>query len=140
MEIYIDASNLIVGRLASYAAKKALLGEQVKIFNCENAVITGRKKFIIGRYSQRRERGNTSNGPFFSRMPDRFVRRIIRGMVPYKKPKGKEAFQRVMCYMGVPENFKDKKQITISSSNVSKTRNLRYLSIKEICASMGGKV
>lgn len=139
MEIYIDASKLVVGRLASYAAKKALLGETVKIFNCENAVMTGGKKFIISKYAQKRDMGNTSNGPFFSRMPDRFVRRLIRGMFPYKKPRGKEAFQRVMCYVGVPENFKDKKLITIPSSDVSKTRNLRYLSVKEICASMGGK-
>ena len=36
----IDATNLILGRLASYAAKKAQLGENVDIINCEAAVIT----------------------------------------------------------------------------------------------------
>ena len=29
----INAENLIIGRLASYAAKQALLGEQVDIIN-----------------------------------------------------------------------------------------------------------
>jgi large subunit ribosomal protein L13 len=139
MEIYIDAKNLILGRLASYAAKKALLGNNVKIFNCENVVMTGSKKFILGKYSQRRQMGNPSNGPFMPRMPDRFVRRAIRGMVPYKKSKGKEAYQRIMCYIGVPENFKDKKLITLPDSDVSKTKSLRFLHIKEICARMGGK-
>ena len=140
MEIYIDAKDLVVGRLASHAAKKALLGNTVKIVNCENAVITGSKKFILAKYKKMREMGNPSNGPFIPRLPDRFVRRVIRGMVPYKKSKGKEAFQRVMCYVGVPEQFKEKKLITLPDSNVSKTKSLRFLAIKDICANMGGKL
>ncbi len=140
MEIYINANNLIVGRLASYAAKKALLNNTVKIFNCEQAVMTGNKKNILGKYSGRRQMGNPSNGPFLPRMPDRFVRRIVRGMLPYKKPRGNEAFKRVMCYIEVPEQFKDKKMITLVSADVSKTKSLRFLIVKDICASMGGKL
>jgi len=37
----VDASNMILGRMVSYVAKKALLGEKVDIVNCEKAVITG---------------------------------------------------------------------------------------------------
>jgi large subunit ribosomal protein L13 len=140
MEIYIDASNLIVGRMVSYAAKKALLGNIVKILNCESAIITGNRKDILRKYSERRQKGTPTKGPFFPRMPDRFVRRVVRGMLPYKKPRGKEAFQRVMCYLGVPEQFKDKKMITLASAHVSKTKTLRFLSVKGICANMGGKV
>ena len=40
----IDSKNIILGRLASFAAKHALLGENVDIVNCESAVITGNKK------------------------------------------------------------------------------------------------
>jgi len=140
MEVSINANNLILGRIASYAAKKALLGNNVLIFNCENAVITGNRKYILGRYSHRREIGNPSNGPFLPRMPDRFVRRAIRGMLPYKKPRGKEAFKRIMCYIGVPEKFKDKKMITIPAADVAKTKSLRYLDVKTICKNIGGKI
>lgn len=139
MEIYIDAKDLIVGRLASYAAKKALLGYGVTILNCESAVITGDKKYILNKYKQRRERGTPNWGPFFPRMCDRFVRRVVRGMVPYKRPKGKEAFKRVMCYVGVPDAFKEKKIISIPEAHVSKTKSLRYLTVKRICKEMGGK-
>jgi large subunit ribosomal protein L13 len=139
MEVYINAENLIVGRMASYAAKKALLGNNIKILNCEKAVITGNRKDILGKYTQRRQMGNPSNGPFISRMPDRFVRRAIRGMLPYKKARGKEALQRIMCYIGVPGEFKEKKMITLPSADISKTRSLRFLNVKEICSNMGGK-
>ena len=139
MEISINAGNLILGRVASYAAKKSLLGEKVHIFNCENAVVTGNRKYIIEKYRKKRQMGNPSNGPFIPRMPDRFVRRAIRGMVPHKKPRGKEAFGNIMCYIGVPEKFKDKKMITLPSADVSKTKNLRFMYVKDICSNMGGK-
>ena len=46
----IDANNLILGRLGTYAAKKALLGEKIDIVNCESCVITGNRKKIFDNY------------------------------------------------------------------------------------------
>ena len=43
----IDANNLILGRMATFIAKQALLGEDIKIVNCEKAVITGDRKEIL---------------------------------------------------------------------------------------------
>ena len=87
----INAKNLILGRLASSVAKRALLGESIELVNCEQAVITGNKKWLIARYRQRRERGTPTQGPFFPRQPERFVKRTIRGMLPYKKELGRAA-------------------------------------------------
>ena len=133
----IDASDMILGRLATYAAKKALLGEKVDIVNCEKAVITGNKKSIFEKYEQRNERGpRPTKGPFIPKMPDRFVRRCIRGMLPYKQEKGRTAFKRVMCYIGIPDEFKDKKTEVIENCNVSKVPSLKYAYIGEICKLM----
>jgi len=140
MEIFINADNLIVGRMATFAAKSALLGDTVKILNCENSIVTGNREFILEKFSHKRQMGNTSKGPFFPRMPDRFVRRTIRGMLPHKRPKGREAFKRILCYAGVPEEFKDKKMITLPNANVSKMKNQRFVYVKEICKHMGAKI
>ena len=56
-EIIIDASNSVLGRVASLAAKQALLGKDVIIINCNNALISGRKNFIVKQYKQKRSRG-----------------------------------------------------------------------------------
>ena len=45
--VIIDASNLVLGRLASFAAKRALQGDEVIVFNAENAVISGTKANIV---------------------------------------------------------------------------------------------
>ncbi len=136
----IDASNLIVGRFATVAAKNALLGEKVDIINCEKAFMTGSRAEIVERYKKKRAMGIPSKGPFIPRMPDRFVRRVIRGMLPHRQAKGREAFKRIMCYIGVPDNFKDQEKETFEKANVKKVPNLKYMCIGDICRIMGGKL
>ena len=135
----IDATNLILGRFAAFATKKALLGETIEIVNCEKAIITGKKENIRLKYKSRRERGIPAKGPFFPRVSDRLVRRAIRGMLPYKQEKGKTAFARIKCHIGVPAIFKDKKLETIDSANVSKMQNLKYITVGDLCKFLGGK-
>ena len=134
----INGDGLIVGRVGTVAAKKALLGEKIDIVNCENMVLTGKKKFILAYQLNKFKRGIPTKGPFVPRMPDRFVRRMIRGMLPYKQERGREAFKNIMCYIGVPEEFKDKKMETIKEAHVSKTKNLNYMKIGEIVKLIGG--
>jgi len=132
--IVIDASNLIVGRLATTVAKKALMGEEINVVNCENAIMTGKKKEVFEKMKARRERGDAMKGPFFPTMPDRFIRRVIRGMLPYKQEKGKLAYKRVMCYLGVPAQFKDQKLETIKSADIKNSEALSYITVGKICA------
>ena len=129
----IDASELIVGRMATEVAKKALMGDTIDIVNCEKALMTGKRKEIFERLRIKKKRGDALKGPFFQSMPDRFIRRIIRGMLPYKQEKGELAFKRVMCYIGVPDKFKAKKFETIKNAHISKSRALSYTSVEEIC-------
>lgn len=138
--IIIDGKDLIVGRVATFAAKKALLGETIRIINCEKMVVTGNKAFLEKESHRRRMQGTWSKGPFYYRMPDRYVRRIIRGMLPHKTYRGKQAYSRILCYIGIPEEFKNQNIITIESANVKKLPNLKYLTVKEICKLMGAKV
>lgn len=136
----IDATDSILGRLATVAAKKALLGEKIDIVNCEKAIVTGNKVQIFARYKQKKDQGIPLKGPYFQKMPDRMVRRAIRGMLPYKKEKGKKAFDNVMCYIGVPERFKSQKMNKIKEADVSKMPSLKYVYIKDISKFLGAKI
>jgi len=135
----IDATDLILGRLASFVAKKSLLGETIDIINCENAVVTGNKVLTFDEYKNKIKRGIPAHGPFFPRMPDMLVRRTIRGMLPYKRERGKEAFKRIKCYISVPEQLKGKKSETIAEANISGVPSLNYVTIREVCKKLGAK-
>lgn len=135
----IDGTNLIMGRLATIVAKKALLGEEIKIFNCNKIVLTGNKKHLAAEFKRKREQGTHTTGPFQPKEPFRIAKRKIRGMLPYKQSKGKIAFERIKCYNSVPEEFKDLKLETIKNANIDNSLTSKYLTLKEISKLMGGK-
>ncbi len=129
----IDATNNIIGRLSSKVAKRALLGEKIDLVNCEKAVFTGKKEVVFLKFKERKERGNPLKGPFLSMMPDRFVRRIIRGMLPYKQDKGKKAFKNIMCYIGIPTNLKSEKIERVKDTNITNSKSINYVTVEKVC-------
>jgi len=134
----IDATNLLLGRFATVAAKKALLGEEIIVINCEKAVMSGRRKQIIQKHKDRAELGQFRKGPFFKRRPDMYVKRVLRGMIPYKQEKGRIAYKKIRCYIGVPEEVNGKKIETVPSANADKLKVLRSMTVADICKQIGG--
>tara|TARA_Y100000310_G_C20248371_1_gene607908 strand:- start:52 stop:474 length:423 start_codon:yes stop_codon:yes gene_type:complete len=140
MKLY-NGEGMILGRLATQAAKAALLGEEVNVVNCEKIIISGSKEKVFANEKQKRERkGYPLKSAKFSRLPDRFVRRAIRGMLPWKQARGREAFRRIMCYRNIPEGFAGKDLITVKEASVKKLPTLKYITIGEVCKNLGGKV
>lgn len=133
----IDADRLILGRMAAIAAKHALLGEEVKIVNCEKAVIIGHRKPVLTHYKNRLKLGQPQQGPYIQRRADLFVRRTIRGMLPRKKNKGRDAHSRVKCYMGIPEEFAGKETTLKQAVNTKHKKDVT--SVGELCMHLGAK-
>jgi large subunit ribosomal protein L13 len=125
----VDGKNAVLGRLASYVAKEALRGEEIKVVNCEQVIITGNREFIEKQLLQKRARvGTRQIGPKVSRMSEKIVKRAIRGMLPdHRVGRGKEAFKRIMCYTGTPTEFKDSKKISFNDED-----KLKYIKVKDI--------
>jgi large subunit ribosomal protein L13 len=135
----IDARNLILGRLATFSAKKALQGKNIHIINCEDVIVSGSKKNVLHKYKTKANRGSQFKGPFIPKIPERFVKRAIRNMLPYKNPRGREAFKRIKCYRGHPESIKKEKTETLKTADFSKLPTLKYVTVKHICDYLGGK-
>lgn len=133
----IDAKGLIVGRLATYVAKQALLGEEFVIVNCKDAVITGNPKRYLMDVRRKREMGEPFNGPFLPRSADRLMKRTIRGMLPYKKTRGREAFKNIKCYVTVPANFDASKAETLEDAHSKHTKSLKLITLQRVSESMG---
>ncbi|MBI4983253.1 50S ribosomal protein L13 [Candidatus Woesearchaeota archaeon] len=139
MKVY-NGEGIILGRLASKAAKDALLGEEVIVVNCEKAIISGKKAKVIARELQKRKRkGYPLKSQVHPRLPDRMVRRTIRGMLPWKFARGREAYKRIMCYIGIPAEFEGKEMVTVEEATVKKLPNLNYITVGDTCKSIGGK-
>ena len=132
----INGKDLILGRASAFIAKKTLLGEKVDLINCEEMVITGNRKNIIAKYKRKKTMGVPSKGPFQPRNPDMFVKKVIRGMLPYKQSKGREALKRIKCHIGSPKDIKGESK-TIKQASINKVPNYKYIQIKEVCKELG---
>ncbi len=133
----IDATNLILGRMAAKAAKQSLQGGAITIVNCEKAVVTGSRKSLFESYAKKFGVGQVNQGPYFPRRPDMLVRRTIRGMLPRKKPKGRAAFERVRCHIGMPANIKSEDAKTIPEASVERIKKASYITVNELCRHLG---
>ncbi|MBU2052640.1 MAG: 50S ribosomal protein L13 [Nanoarchaeota archaeon] len=125
----IDGKGAVLGRLASYVAKESLKGEEIVVLNCEHIIITGNKKDVKERFDAKRGRsGSSQKGPKHSILSHMIVKRTIRGMLPdHRKGRGREAFKKIKCYVGIPKEFESSKKIIAGKEKTSK-----FISIKDI--------
>jgi large subunit ribosomal protein L13 len=132
----INADGLIVGRMASEVAKKLLNGEKVVIVNAEKAVISGKKKSKVAEAKKFLEVGAPMQGPFHYRRPDKILRKTVRGMLPFKQPKGKTAFKKLKVFMNVPEDLKNQTMITVKEAQAAKLKG-PYFTLGELAKEIG---
>jgi large subunit ribosomal protein L13 len=137
MKIY-DAENQILGRMSSVIAKQLLEGEKVVIVNCEKAVLSGNPKTKKEFYHHRVKRGDPIHGPFFPKQSYNIFRRTIRGMLPWDRTRGREAYKNLQVFTGVPEELKGRTFQKISEADASKLKR-KYITLGEISLAVGGK-
>ncbi|MGB9937889.1 MAG: 50S ribosomal protein L13 [Methanobacterium sp.] len=131
----IDGEGLIMGRLASHVSKMLLNGEKIVVLNAEKILISGNKDWAYARYKQRLDRASISNprkmGPKYPRRPDDIFRRTVRGMLPYRKTTGREAFKNLKVFVGIPKEFEGAEIFKLENAeprNIKKNIELGKLS------------
>ena len=59
-------------------------------------------------------------------------------MLPTKKPRGREAYKRVKCYIGMPEEYKDK-AIVIKEALLPEHSFTKHITLGELSRAIGFK-
>ena len=134
----INAEGLILGRMSSHIAKQLLNGEEIVVINAEKAIITGRKRMIYDEYRKMRELNHPRKGPYFPRMPDKILKRTIRGMVPYQSPRGRKAYRNLKVYIGTPKDYDVKKSETIETALAGNVR--QSVQLLDLSRYLGAKI
>ncbi len=127
--VVFDGASVILGRLASTAAKQALLGKNVVVVNCEKVLVSGARATTVFAYKEIRAKGGyAQKGPYFPTQPAMIVKRTIRGMLSYKEGRGAQAFKKIRCYEGVPKQFEESKRETLSKATHISATSLNEIS------------
>jgi large subunit ribosomal protein L13 len=136
--IVYDATNQVLGRLSSIISKRLLNGDRIVVVNAEKAVVAGNPKHTTEKYFQKYKRGDVIHGPFFPRQPDRILRRTVRGMLPWDRTRGREAYKKLKVFIGLPEEFKNKQLERIKEADAAKLKP-RKMTLEEISLALGVK-
>jgi large subunit ribosomal protein L13 len=133
----IDASNAILGRFASNVAKALLNDEEIVIVNSEKAIIVGDRKRIIEEFKFKRRIGDRPRkGPYWPRLPDRIMKRAIRGMLPYQKPRGRIALKKLRVYLGIPQEFINSAFESFSNEKLPD----KFITLQDLSRALGAKL
>ena len=137
--IVIDATDHIAGRLSSNVAKLLLKGNRVSIVNCEKIMISGTRSNIIKEYRDFLEISsiiNPKHGPFHPRRPDTIMKRMIRGMLPRKKPSGLTAHKKLRTYFGSPKELSSFEKIQFEKAKIKRSSS-NYTTMGELGKTIG---
>merc|ERR1712170_325323 len=117
--IIIDGRGHLLGRLAAIVAKTTLEGQRVVVVRCEGINISGnfyRNKLKYLAFLRKRINTNPSRGPFHFRAPSKIFWRTVRGMLPHKLHRGKEALDRLKVFEGIPPPYDKQKRMVVPSA------------------------
>lgn len=137
--ITIDAKDCIAGRICSHISKLLLKGHHVRVVNAEKSMISGNRYKTIEIYKEYLEISSSTNpihGPFHPRKPDRILTRMVRGMLPKRKPSGITALKRLRVYVAVPPELKNTKLETFEDSKIRKPSSY-FISLGEVAKQIG---
>jgi len=137
--VVVNGEEHIAGRLASLLAKKLLEGERVVVVNTEKILISGDIDSIRRELEAKLEITSLTNPkhtPMHHRTPDRIFTRIVRGMVPRRKAKGRFALKRLRTYIGVPEEYKQAEKAVFKEAMITKPAAY-YVNLGEVARLIG---
>ena len=132
VKIVYDGDEAVFGRIASLVAKDLLKGNSVDLINCEKMIVSGDKKLFAAKILQKREMGSggSTKGPKYPRTAEKLVKRMIRGMLPRDRAKGRDAYRRLKCF----ESGSDERK-AVSGEDIVKPNHrkpMKFSSITEI--------
>ncbi len=137
--IVVDATDHIAGRLCSKVAKLLLNGNRVSVVNCEKIMMSGTRTNIIYHYRKFLEVNSVihpRHGPIHARRPDTIMKRMVRGMLPKKKPSGITAHKRLRTYIGTPKELGGFEQIQFEEAKITKSP-ANYTTVGDIAKIIG---
>ncbi len=122
--LVIDGSEHILGRLASFVAKKLLEGYKVVVTNADKIVVSGDPVRVVQSYKRTilgvRSHYSHRLRPKRPRSPIKLFKFAVKGMLPKENKRGREALKRLKVYVGVPKEFENVNMIKIPNASASR--------------------
>jgi len=140
--VVIDCRGHLMGRVAALAAKEMLSGQRIVFVRAEEMNISGslqRNVLLHSHTIKKRMNTNHRRGPFHFSAPSRFLYFAIRGMIPYKTTRGKNAMNNIKIYEGVPPKYQNVKKLVIPGAlaTIRLKPGRKFTRLGDLCGKFG---
>ena len=146
--IVYDATDKVLGRLASVVAKQLLTARKagnplrIIVLNSEHAIVSGQRSTVLADYDFKYKLNHPRKGPFFPRMPDQIMKRTVRGMLPYQKnSSGRNAVKDLRVMIGCPTNLSGDElpdgHVWGDTSALERPLPVKFVRLGDISSSLG---
>jgi|TARA_B110000263_G_scaffold69185_1_gene60171 large subunit ribosomal protein L13 len=146
--IVYDATDKVLGRLASVVAKQLLIARKagnplrIIVLNSEHAIVSGQRSTVLADYDFKYKLNHPRKGPFFPRMPDQIMKRTVRGMLPYQKnSSGRNAVKDLRVMIGCPTNLSGDElpdgHVWGDTSALERPLPVKFVRLGDISSSLG---
>ncbi|MGY8644964.1 MAG: 50S ribosomal protein L13 [Candidatus Poseidoniales archaeon] len=146
--IVYDATDKVLGRLASVVAKQLLIARKagnplrIIVLNSEHAIVSGQRSRVLADYDFKYKLNHPRKGPFFPRMPDQIMKRTVRGMLPYQKnSSGRNAVKDLRVMIGCPTNLSGDElpdgHVWGDTSALERPLPVKFVRLGDISSSLG---
>ena len=130
-----DATDKVLGRFASKVASELRSGEEVRVVNSEEAVISGDPEDVYEDYRTKQKRGRRDRGPYFPKRSDNIMKRTVRGMLPSDK-EGREQLSNLKAFIGEPDGLEGESPDVKEGGDL---RNRNYVKLGDVAEHIGGE-
>ena len=99
---------------------------------------------------RQRDAVGSDRGPNYPKRPDRIFKRSIRGMLPHKESRGREAFENVRVYVGNPyedgaatprgEDGEAVEAEVLDDTSLDRLSNIRFVALGDVSEALGARV
>jgi len=138
--LVIDGSGHILGRLASFVAKRLLQGDKVVVLNVEKIVVSGDPTKVVQAYKRTilgvRSHYSHRLRPKRPRSPIRLFKSTVWGMLPKDNKRGREALRRLRAYVGVPKEFRNAETIKVPEASATRLGR-SFVTLERIAKELG---
>lgn len=139
MKIF-NAKGLIAGRLATQVARALLEGEEVAVIEVQDALLTGSLRAQVDRMHRRRGqkmKTDPEKSPKFPRVPHLMFKRMVRGMLPKRNSRGRDALHRLRAYTGTPAGVDASAAVALPPAILA--AGGKRTTLGELCRAFGAK-
>lgn len=133
----VDATDHVMGRMATSLVEKLKDGEDIEVYNAGEAIIKGNPEQITNRYKNKYSSGKRDHGSYTPRNPAELLRKSVKGMLPDNST-GRDMLGRLKVYKRGPVDSDESDLESFEGAREESLKGSNFITVGELADNLRG--